>query len=61
MVDKITEKIDMNTVRNLARIHKPKMIIAGFSAYSQDLNWKEFREIADEVGAILMADIAHIA
>ena len=51
----------MEEVAQLARKHKPKLIIAGFSAYSRSLNWQKFREIADEVGAILMADIAHIA
>jgi glycine hydroxymethyltransferase len=60
-VDKETERIDMEEVRKLATEHKPKLIIAGFSAYSRDIDWKWFREIADSVGAILMADIAHIA
>ncbi len=53
--------IDYEEAMNVAREHKPKMIIAGFSAYSRVLDWQKFREIADEVGAILMADIAHIA
>ena len=56
-----TELIDMDEVEQLAKKHKPKMIIAGFSAYPRNLDWKRFRQIADEVGAILMADIAHIA
>ncbi len=60
-VDEVTKRIDMDKVRALALEHKPKLIIAGFSAYSRSLEWKKFREIADEVGAILMADIAHIA
>lgn len=60
-VDKATGRIDMEEVRKLALEHKPKMIIAGFSAYSRNLDWKKFKEIADEVGAITMADIAHIA
>lgn len=60
-VDPVTKRIDMDKVRALAVEHKPKLIIAGFSAYSRSLEWKKFREIADEVGAILMADIAHIA
>lgn len=60
-VDEKTKRIDMDKVRALALEHKPKLIIAGFSAYSRSLEWKKFREIADEVGAILMADIAHIA
>lgn len=51
----------MDEVREIALREKPKMIIAGFSAYSRDLDWKRFREIADESGAILLADIAHIA
>lgn len=51
----------MDTVEALAHEHKPKMIIAGFSAYSRSLDWKRFRKIADDTGAILMADIAHIA
>ncbi len=60
-VDRSTGLIDMSNVAKLAKEHKPKMIIAGFSAYSRSLDWQKFREIADEVGAILMADIAHIA
>ncbi len=53
--------IDYDEVRDLAVKHKPKMIIAGFSAYPRRLDFKKFREIADETGAILMADIAHPA
>ncbi len=60
-VDEKTELIDMDVVEKLAKEHKPKLIIAGFSAYSRSLDWKRFRQIADDVGAILMADIAHIA
>ena len=60
-VDKETGIIDMDEVRELAHKHKPKMIIAGFSAYSRNVDWKAFKEIADEVGAYTMADIAHIA
>ncbi|ALW87899.1 serine hydroxymethyltransferase [Deinococcus actinosclerus] len=56
-----TELIDMEEVRRLAHEHKPKMIIAGASAYSRTIDFAAFREIADEVGAILFADIAHIA
>ena len=56
-----TQEIDMDEVERLALEHKPAMILAGFSAYSRNLDWKRFREIADKVGAILMADIAHIA
>ncbi|UYZ67632.1 serine hydroxymethyltransferase [Moraxella bovis] len=53
--------IDYDEVARLAREHKPKMIIAGFSAYSQVIDWQKFREIADEVGAYLMVDMAHVA
>lgn len=60
-LDRETEQIDMDELEKLALEHKPKMIIAGFSAYSRDLDWKRFREISDKCGAILMADIAHIA
>lgn len=60
-LDKKTERIDMDEVERIALIEKPKMIIAGFSAYSRNLDWKRFREIADSVGAYLMADISHIA
>lgn len=60
-LDKETETLDMNEVERLAIEHKPKMILAWFSAYSRNLDWKRFREIADKVWAILMADIAHIA
>jgi len=60
-LDKQTEEMDMDELEKLAMEHKPHMIIAGFSAYSRNLDWKRFREIADKCGAILMADIAHIA
>ena len=60
-VDKATGRIDMDQVREIARREKPKLILAGFSAYSRDLDWKAFKSIADEVGAYTMADIAHIA
>ena len=53
--------IDMGKVREIALREKPKMILAGFSAYSRNLDWKAFKEIADEVGAISMADISHVA
>ncbi|MDP3741482.1 MAG: serine hydroxymethyltransferase [bacterium] len=56
-----TEVIDMDEVEAIALREKPKMILAGFSAYSRDLDWKRFREIADKVGAYFFADIAHIA
>lgn len=60
-VDKTTETIDMDEVERIAMSTKPRMIIAGFSSYSRDLEWKRFRDIADKVGAYLMADISHIA
>ncbi len=60
-VDPKTERIDFDTLYKLAREYKPKMIIAGFSAYPRILDFAKFKEIAEEVGAILMADIAHIA
>lgn len=60
-VDKETGRIDMEAVRKLALEHKPKMIVAGFTAYPRDIEWKKFKEIADEVGAITMADISHTA
>ncbi len=60
-VEKETGRVNMDEVRKLALEHKPKMIVAGFSAYSRNLDWKKFKEIADEVGALTMADIAHIA
>jgi glycine hydroxymethyltransferase len=56
-----TETIDFDQVRELAKKHKPKMIVAGASAYPRILRTDIFREIADEVGAILMVDMAHIA
>lgn len=60
-LDRETEEMDMDALEVLALETKPAMIIAGFSAYSRNLDWKRFREIADKCGAILMADIAHIA
>ena len=60
-LDTETGLIDYEEVTRLAREHKPKMIIAGFSAYSQIIDWQKFRDIADEVGAYLMADMAHVA
>jgi len=56
-----TGEIDMAQVKALALEHKPKMIIAGFSAYSGIVDWQKFREIADEVGAYLLVDMAHVA
>ncbi len=60
-VKKDTEIIDFDMVRDLARKHKPKLIVTGYSAYPRKIDFEKFREIADEVGAYLMADIAHIA
>ena len=60
-VDPQTECIDYDKVRELAKEHRPKMIIAGASNYSREIDFKKFREIADEVGAYLMVDMAHIA
>lgn len=53
--------IDYDEVRKLANEHKPKLIWSGFSAYSRIVDWNEFRKISDEVGAIFVADIAHVA
>ena len=60
-VDKETGRIDMDVVEEIALREKPKMIIAGASAYSREFDYKRFREIADKVGAILFADMAHPA
>src|SRR5690606_23259412 len=53
--------VDYDDIAAMAREHKPKMIVAGFSAYSQIMDWQKFREIADEVGAYLLVDMAHVA
>lgn len=60
-VDKDTERINYDEVRKLALEHKPKLIVAGASAYSRTIDFKKFIEIADEVNAKLMVDMAHIA
>ncbi len=60
-LDPATEAIDYRQVEELARMHQPKLIVAGASAYSLAIDWQRFREIADEVGALLMADVAHYA
>jgi len=60
-VDPKTELIDMNEVERLALEHKPKMIVAGYSAYSRVLDFKRFRAIADKIGAYLFVDMAHFA
>ncbi len=54
-------EIDYDEVESLAREHRPKVIVAGFSAYSRVVDWQRFRDIADEVGAYLMVDMAHVA
>lgn len=56
-----TELIDYDEVASLAKKHQPKVIVAGFSAYSRVVDWQAFREIADSVGAYLVADMAHVA
>ncbi|MEW8507979.1 MAG: serine hydroxymethyltransferase [Candidatus Thiodiazotropha sp.] len=56
-----TGEIDYDEVERLAREHKPKMVVAGFSAYSRIVDWQRFREIADAVGAYLFVDMAHVA
>lgn len=56
-----TGRIDMDKVAEVARREKPKMIVAGYSAYSREIEWQRFKEIADEVGAFTFADIAHTA
>lgn len=60
-VDQTTHRIDYDDVRAKAREHKPKLIVAGASAYPREIDFAKFREIADEVGAYLMVDMAHIA
>ncbi|MEI7868930.1 MAG: serine hydroxymethyltransferase [Candidatus Methylumidiphilus sp.] len=60
-LDPATGEIDYNQVHDLARKHKPKLIIAGFSAYSRVVDWQRFRDIADEVGAYFLVDMAHVA
>lgn len=61
MKDPETGEIDYEELRRVAKEHKPKMILAGFSAYSRELNYAKFAEIAKEVGALTVADMAHIA
>lgn len=59
-VDKETEVLDYENLKKIAKAKKPNIIIAGFTAYPREVNWKKFREIADSCGAILMADMSHI-
>ncbi|HEY9736994.1 MAG TPA: serine hydroxymethyltransferase [Trichocoleus sp.] len=56
-----TEQLDFDQIRQLAQQHRPKLLICGYSAYPRTIDFEQFRQIADEVGAYLMADIAHIA
>ena len=60
-LDATTGELDYEEVKSLANEHKPRMIIAGFSAYSGIVDWAKFREIADEVGAYLLVDMAHVS
>jgi glycine hydroxymethyltransferase len=60
-LDATTSEIDYDAAEQIAKKHKPKLIVTGFSAYSRIVDWQRFREIADSVGAYLMADIAHVA
>lgn len=60
-VDRVKETLDYSNIAALAKKHKPKMILAGASAYPREIDFKEFRKIADSVGAYLLADMAHIA
>ena len=60
-VDRETQRLDMDAIRELAREHKPKLIVCGYSAYPRTIDFAAFRSIADEVGAYLLADMAHIA
>ncbi|QKT04393.1 serine hydroxymethyltransferase [Ectothiorhodospiraceae bacterium 2226] len=60
-LDEATGEIDYAQVERLAKEHRPKMIVAGFSAYSRVVDWQRFRDIADEVGAYLFVDMAHVA
>ena len=60
-VDPKTGLIDYNEVESLAKKHKPKLLIAGFSAYSRVLDWQKFRDIADSVGAYFLVDMAHVS
>ncbi len=60
-IDESSGEIDYDAMAALAREHRPKVIVAGFSAYSRIVDWQRFREVADEVGAYLMVDMAHVA
>jgi len=60
-LDESSGEIDYDAMAALAREHRPKVIVAGFSAYSRVVDWQRFREVADDVGAFLMVDMAHVA
>ena len=60
-IDEGSGEIDYDAMAELAREHQPKVIVAGFSAYSRIVDWQRFRDVADEVGAFLMVDMAHVA
>jgi len=60
-INEETGQIDYDEIQNLANIHQPKIIIAGFSSYPWQADWQKFREIADSIGAYLLADISHVA
>jgi len=60
-IDASSGEMDYDAIARLAREHKPKMLMAGFSAYSRVVDWQKFRDIADEVGAYLVVDMAHVA
>ena len=60
-LDNATGEVDYDEVAKLAQKHRPKMLIAGFSAYSRKMDWQRFRDIADSVGAYLLVDMAHVA
>ncbi len=60
-IDEASGEVDYDVVAAIAREHRPKVVVAGFSAYSRQLDWAKFRAIADEVGAYLMVDMAHVA
>ncbi len=59
-VDKKSERLDFDDIAKLAKKHRPKVIVAGFTAYSRVVDWKKFRNVADEVGAYLLTDTSHI-
>ncbi len=60
-LDAATGEVDYDQVAALAQQHRPKLIVAGFSAYSRKLDWQRFRDIADSVGAYFLVDMAHVA